>query len=793
MTLASLPTLNVYVAFNPVASSTTLNTANQVPFSNTSYWTNVTAYVQDFTTTAGKQHFIDRVEASTLNLTFNNRTGYFSGNPNTLDVRMPIGITATWNGTTYPVFWGLTESIRENVQDQLNSELQITCSYLTKILALRQMASTNFWGQYANPTSGNTSGWYRATTASRAVITGATSVSAGGGSYNITYKAINSFTTGQLVTISGLSAANGSTTGTFNYSNATIQSCTATQFVINVTFPVSTGNSAGTGTAYIANIYNYLTNASNGSYGGNVTFQNNGAIVYEANGCVDLGNGGANWFTNQPTVGGGEFVITTLPSGWSGVDFWILGNGIAGQTIFTQEVSVSGSISVYTLTAFISTTGEVSVLVKNGATSLGTAKVSGKYVNDGYWHHIGLVCLPNGYLELYIDGVFASGGAGLQSFGLFSFYTVSTPSFSIGHDNITYTSNTLAALVDEVIFSTNNNIATLSTEVIKRYKAGQILQQGQPITTYSCYSGDRIAEILCLSGYGSIQVVGGVPTVVLPTWTNSFGNTVSLLNIATGYKTYIPYVYGNTNGTCQVEPYYYDTPVTNSSAIGLIQQITDTDTGAFYQGPDGAFYFNPQNYYGTWAWNTPTTGVGTWTLNPAISPSGNYIWSDNNTGVPYDAPSLQVVKDDVDLWTTVKVSPQSGTEQIYENVAQEARYGYTTLQKGSTVPISLDAALSTANFLGYLFASPLPRVQNVELRAETVETNATPRVVGYYIPALVGTLFGDVVQFIRNAPNASGSGIVNQKMAVEAISHSFHADPGTWHTGFVLDPYPVRS
>ena len=793
MTLASLPTLNVYVAFNPVASSNTLNTANQVPFSDTSYWTNITAYVQDFNTNSGKQHFIDRVESSTLNITFNNRTGYFSGNPNTLNVRMPIGITATWDSTTYPVFWGLTDSIRENVQDQLNSELQVSCSDLTKILALRYMASNNFWKQYANPASGNTSGWYRGTTASRAVVTGATSVSAGGGSYNITYKAINNFSTGQYVTISGLSAANGSTTGTFNYVNAPITSCNATQFVINVTFPVSTGTSLGTGTAYISNIYNYLTNASNGLYYGNVAFQNNGAIVYEANGCVDLGNGGTNFFTGAATVGAGELSISTLPSGWSGVDFWMLGNGITNQTIFTQDVAVSGTPSVYTLKAFVSATGEVSVLVKNGATSLGTAKVSDKYVNDGYWHHIGLVSLPNGYLELYVDGVFASGGAGLQSFGLFTFYTAFTPSFTIGHDSVALASNTLAALIDEVILSTNASIATLSTEVTKRYKAGQILQQGQPISTYSCYSGDRIAEILCISGYGSIEIVSGSPTVVLPTWTNSFGNTVSLLNIATGYKTYIPYVYGNTNGTCQVEPYYYDTPVTNSSAIGLIQQITDTDIGAFYQGPDGAFYFNPQNYYGTWSWNTPTTGTGTWTLNPSISPSGNYIWSDNNTGVPYDAPSLQVVKDDVDLWTTVKISPQSGTEQIYENVAQEARYGYTTLTKGSTVPISLNAALSTANFLGYLFNSPLPRVQNVELRAETVETNVSTRVVGYYIPALIGTLFGDVVQFIRNSPNATGSGIVNQKMAVEAISHTFHADPGTWHTSFVLDPYPVRS
>lgn len=789
MTLEALPTLKVYVAFNTLAGSHTLNTANQVPFSDTSYWTDVTAYVQDFQTTAGKQHFIDRVESTGLSLTFNNRTGYFTGNPNVLNVRMPIGITATWNGTTYPIFWGFTDTIRENIQDQLNSELIVNATDATKILSLRAMATDDFWDNYVRTT--NTSAWYRATTAARATITGATGVSAGGGYYNITYKAINNFSVGQYVTISGLANSSGAT-GNFNYSCVPITSATPTQFVIQVTFPATTGNSSGTGTAYIADVYNVVTGASNGLYQGNVSFQNNGAMVYAANGCVDLGNGGTNFFTGATTVGGGDLNITTLPSGWNGVDFWILGNGISGQTVFTQDVFVSGTPSVYHLKVFVTSTGELSCLVYNGSTPLGTAKVSGKYINDGYWHHIGLVSLSNGYLELYADGAFASGGAGLQSFGLFTFDALSG-NFVIGYDGIALQQNCLAALIDELVISTNVNVSQLSNQVLLRYKAGMLLQQGQPATNYSCYSGDRIAEILCISGYGSVQLVSGVPQVVLPTWTNSFGNTVSVLNIATSYKTYIPYVYGNANGSCQVEPYYYDTPVTGTSALGLIQQITETDIGAFYQGPDGAFYFNPQNYYGTWAWNTPVKGQGTWTVNPAISPSGYYVWADNNTGVPYDGPSLQMVRDDVDLWSVVKVSPQSGAEQIYENESIEDQYGYSTLTKSSTVPTSLDAALSTANFLGYLFSAPLPRVQNVELRAETVETNVTTRVPGYYIPALIGTLFGDVVQFIRTPPNASGAGIVNQKMVVEGISHQFHAEPGTWRTSFILDPYPVKS
>ena len=105
---------------------------------------------------------------------------------------------------------------------------------------------------------------------------------------------------------------------------------------------------------------------------------------------------------------------------------------------------------------------------------------------------------------------------------------------------------------------------------------------------------------------------------------------------------------------------------------------------------------------------------------------------------------------------------------------------------------ALTLALSTANFLGNLFKSPLPRIGNVELRSETSN--------GANMTALLNTEFGDVVTFRRNSPNSSTSGTypstqgyINTNMVVESISHDFQADPGFWHTSFILDPYPIRS
>src|SRR6185437_1641889 len=64
--LPSLPTLSVQVGF-------TNNWADE-----TIVWTDITAFVRAFRTTMGRQHQLDRVEASTAQITLDNRGGQFS-------------------------------------------------------------------------------------------------------------------------------------------------------------------------------------------------------------------------------------------------------------------------------------------------------------------------------------------------------------------------------------------------------------------------------------------------------------------------------------------------------------------------------------------------------------------------------------------------------------------------------------------------------------------------------------------------------------------------------------------
>jgi hypothetical protein len=838
MTLDSLPTLSVQIAFNP----TNIQSLTQT-------WTDVTAYVREMQTRQGRQHFLDRVEAGTLNINVSNRNGYFlngsvNGTGYVIQPRIPIKVTATWSGTTYPIFYGIIDSVDEKITDQLNSDLNIQATDLLKFLSLRYMASTKFWNQYA--TSSSATNWFRCDLTKQATVTGAVTPSAVYGAGYTDYTSTNNFavtTPYQYVSITGLTTYSGSdqTSG-----GAPVVAASGSSFTLQT--GNSSGLAGGQGVATQTDTYDQIYSGGSGSYVGNIGFNPNGAMVYSANGSIDLGNGS--------TTPSGYLSIADVPGGLTksgALDFWIQGQSIAGQQIttvladgysgYTCQLWVSkngkleavlqgvsgGSISAasasgsqFTFTGTFSTSnitvgdyvkitgltaaynGTWKVVSRTSTTLIVTssttaASISGRSglvtpvfrtsttVNDGYWHHVGFCNDSSGYLNVYVDGnltpIITSGGSSYNGWSTTT--SLGTQALIIGAGNGALGDSTGAAsftgLIDELVISNNSNYAgaALLNELINRYVAGSLLTKGFPATSNQVLSGDRIAEILCIAGFGT--VTGGA--VVL----NS--NTYFINDSATAWVNGL-----STNGFTSVTPWYWDSPVTGSTALDLILQICDTDIGSFYQEPNGTFSFYNQNYYGTWSWNS-TTSTGTWTPNNVYvpAPSGDHIWTDDtSSSYHYYGPTLQVMRDDVDTWTTVKVAPQSGTEQVYENATNEPRWGYSTLTKSGTLHTALTLALSTANFLGNLFKTPLPRISNVELRSETSN--------GANMTALLNTEFGDIVTFKRTSPNASTSGTypsqmgqISTNMVVESISHDFQAEPGFWHTSFILDPYPIRS
>ena len=771
-TISSLPVFDVYIAFDPNYGSTPLLAANTqaLPASGMSnaYWTNCSAYLRDLTTNSGKLHYLDRSETGTITLTMDGRDGFFlnggaspgNGTGFVIQSRLPIAVTATWSATTYPVFWGLIDQATEVISDQVNVDIKIQASDLMKQLSLKYMASTAFWEGYAQ--SAHATHWYRCTPKSTAIVTAA--VASGG---TATFQAINQLPGGGAsVTISGLGIETAGTNGlalNFTHVLATPTGSLGggyyRSFTVSVAAAYNGAVSSGTGSMYRTAEQDLIGSAS-GQYNGVVSFQQNGAMVYDANGCVDVCNGGST-----PT--GNIAIPETGSITAGGIDFWILGQGMA---------AAAGNPTGYSTVALLDPSQSLGMFVKgNGDFAVGTASgaaVSSVKVDDGYWHHVGVV-LSGGSLHGYVDGATFALSDSLSSFTL----TNSAPDYDNSVIGVFGKLLDPAPMyVDEIVVSSTS--VTLN-EVKNRWTAGRLLQNPTNPTQGSVLSGDRIAHVLCLAGFGTI-VAGAV----------TLNSNIYFINDGSAW------VEGTSgNGFIDVEPYYWDTPVTGSTALDLIGQITDSDIGNFFQKPDGTFAFYNQLYYGTWTWSGSS---GSWAPN-SYSPTDAFVWSDTVTPTqlaagqcPYWGPSLQVMRDDADTWTLVTVTPQAGIDQVYENVAAEERWGYATLTKASTVHPNLNLALSTANFLGYIFASPLPRVQAVELRSETNN--------GSCLPGMLGAALGHVVEFKRTAPNASTTGTyptemgqIDQNMTIESLAFDFMAEPGYLHLTAMLDPYPIRT
>ena len=334
-TIASLPVIDVWIGFNP--TNFIASTGQALPSSGTSnsYWTYVGKYVRDFSTRTGKQHYLDRVEASTLKMTLNNRDGFFN-NTNQIAPRMPVAIQATWSGTTYPIYFGIIDTIREKVGDQLNSDLDIEATDLTKYLSLKYLYRPSFWQTYAN--SAATKNWYRCNNYSSTVVT-----SAVGNGTSITYYCTNNvFKVGDGVTVSGLGGL-----ATLNQANVMVTSVTANSFTTTITGVTAT--STGAGVAYSTDIVDQTGTGANGTFFGQVSYPNNGVIIYDSNGCVDLAGA-----SNQ---GAGVIALPTQ-TGIGSLDFWILGQTtnkqlvtqlVSGGTTTVQiKVGASGKLEAWT-------------------------------------------------------------------------------------------------------------------------------------------------------------------------------------------------------------------------------------------------------------------------------------------------------------------------------------------------------------------------------------------------------------------------------------------------------------
>ena len=927
--LSSLPVLGVQIAFNP----TNLQSLSQT-------WTDVSQYVRDFSTNSGRQHFLDRIEASTIRMTLDNRNGYFlngatNGTNAIIRTRLPIRVvvgtpqinvtaisgsgtvvtytaantyaagqqvviqgatTAGFNGVftiasasssqftvastitgasstatagfAYPLFYGLTESAEERVTDQMNQDILLTATDNTKYLSLLYMSKPLFYGQFVNST----------------VTTSTSSVTIATGSKTFTVPTLASIpATGTAVSIMA-NAAQG--LAPVIAVGTVAAGTTSTSLVVNITNTFTSGISAGPYTAWTISIGSdmgyYRLNAGQASdqilnntakIVGTTNNTGAGALLYSPDTCVDLSNGGLASnvaYLALPTGVGNSATI-------GAVDFWILGQSLIGQNLMMWV----DSVGTFYNTIAISTNGEL-VNINSTSSVITHTNIN---VADGQWHHIGLYA-SGGNIYLYCDGTFTliptvSGQIQGQGYGLFIGNSYSNGTI---YPNPAFP---LSGLISQLTVGAPY-VQSSQINILNRFKAGSLLSTVEA-------SGDRIAEVLVLAGFGSISngaialtnftvndvawnqsaaitSISGSGTTATATlssnpWAagqsvvisgNNYSGAITNITWSSGTATATmsaahAFVVGTNvtisgssvaayNGTWAIQtvgsttftfsspyasspgtgtggaalgPSYYNglatvltatstaftfastktatisggtasiqsnsaffvqniqSPVTTSTALDLINQVTDTDVGAFFQNPNGIFEFDDQAYLYRAANNTP--------------PSGADVWSDTNASGAttfYEASTFQVLRDDADVWTTVSITAQNGTIQTYENTAAEPIYGYSTLTKSSAISVTNEQANQEAIYLGNLYQSPLARIGNVELSSKMSNGGNLFEMFTHYL--------NDQILIQRTPNGASAAGSINSTMVIESISHNFQADPGDWQTSFTLDPYPKR-
>ena len=655
------------------------------PQSSSSAWTGYSDWIEEINIRGGRQHYLDRMESSSLEMIVDNRTGAFSSYGSIIVPRLPIFMTATYNGQTYPIFNGIVESVDTRLQDQLNANIMIRATDNLKFLALKLTNNTAFYATYV-PQASFTAGSY--------TVTGA-----------VNWWRMNS---------------NSSFGGT----------------LIDSLKKSSTAPYSGL----------------NGNISGTVLLDQPGVLLYEKTTCADLTGG-----TGNSAGGSGHGGLILGGSGYTSLELWLNGQGTTGQTIMNDGNVLNGYGTSTTNSLVINALGQV-VWTLNWAGHGPYVLTHPTPVNDGFWHHIAVSCDISTF-TLYVDGVAVTTSNGSIGSGYFTGY------FTIGTS-----SGGLAAYIDEVvgsIFGTeSNNSAILDGQIKSRYLAGRLLRKAQN-------SGDRIAEILVAGGFGSISISNAsYPATVQVNPTNLYVDAPWF-----GISTYAYSPGSSNNGTVWVQA--MTSPVTDSAVQDLILQITDTECGNFHQSPAGMFMFRTRDY--------PYTVSNAMTSQATLS--------DGPTGTNYDATSFDFSRDDVDTWTTVVVSPMNGTEQVY-NTGLGYLYGDSTLTKSSTQNNDPVSAQQTANYLGYIFQSPLPRVTAVDIHSENYKGGGSAaaiyqslnralqdRITLYYSPTGVASPAW--------APAANPT-TNHSDFLIESIAHNFTADPGRWTTTFVLDPYPLR-
>jgi hypothetical protein len=657
-----LPAITVEVAFAP----TDINSLTQT-------WTDCTQYVRRFTANRGRQHFLDRNEASTFNVLFYNRDGFFTnitknGTNKQLRARLPIRANAALTGpldsvtvvgtvaTAHLPYTDLsstqagdTITIQGSSNDAMNASWVITGVTHTTITFTVPSGignSTNglltiyypvFWGLIDNIQEQATDS-----------LNSDLSVQASDYLKNLSLRYLSAPSLyGSYVTPAGFTGLTLTTPGAKNW----YRFDTASTF-------------AGTANDQLNYSDSQPQSGKNGAVIGATSQNQQGVCLYDDRTCLDLTAG-----TGNPSG-----YLSLAPTGNICLDFWVLGQNLAGQTLTSGLTIIGGSAD-----------GDLYVTGNGQLGWNGDSTVCPQVVNDGQWHHIAIVA----------DGTSASVVLGVD--GQWTTTTSGGPIVQVGGLQI----GPMSGYIDQVVITgvpaSGSWTSTVQAQMAARAAVGSLLMGDST-------PGDMIAQALIIAGFGSIATTGTTAYYSVPRYqVNEVNYSNSDFNVQ-----------NPSYGVMHVQG--YTSPVNGSTGLDVITTACDTEIGDFFQDNLGIFNFHTRAYP-----YSPSRSTALYSFGDQL---GSQYW--------YNSENLKLTWDDADIWTTVKVSVQNGTTQTYENTAAEATQGYSTLTKSTNATTS-DQALATAQYLGYLYQEGLPRVASMELKARTDGGSQLPAMLAAYL------------------------------------------------------------
>jgi hypothetical protein len=445
-----------------------------------------------------------------------------------------------------------------------------------------------------------------------------------------------------------------------------------------------------------------------------------GSLAYTTSTSIDLSNdqtgsalGGGGW----AQLPGGCLPASLSAHAWS-FECWINTSFTATQTLLCDS---SGAGLIVQITGTITAAGSA-------------GNITGLIpVDDGNWHHVVLTYDGTSTTTLYVDGVRDISSTAV-TFTAGSYYLLGallTPSF-LG--NTTFAA--FAGTVDEVV--AYHGALTLA-QIQNHYTLGSVGFVNQ-------FSGQMIQAFL---------EIAGVPS--------------AFFSCATGISTVRSPVAPQTTSPGQPPA------AITYKVLEMIQQITDTEQGFFFQDATGIIRFYDRHYPLT----HPTS----------IAPQATF--QNTPVGLPYLGADFQPAIDDLDLWNDVPVqrSSTASVNGVSQIVAQGAvfettnpnsiqHFGRRTLAGYTAVLYVSDIdSLGLSQWLCYIYEWPFIRVRSIT--TSSVINN------GSDLPYMLGLGPLEAIQ-VNYQPQAACSEF-SQTSQIEQITHIF--GPDQWDTMWRLAPF----